>query len=355
MQVGLNFFPDVGDGDCSPATYFANCLAITRLADELGYHHVRMVEHYFRPYGGYSPNPIVFLSAAAQVSRRLRLVTGAVLPAFNHPLKLAGEIGMLDGLSGGRAEIGFARAFLPHEFRRFGVSLDDSRGRFEEGIEAVRRLLEEDSSSLDGQFHRYPETTSLPRPTQSPRPPFWVAALSTEQSFVRAGEMGHGVMAIPLAGVRMRELLDLYRDAYRRAGHPGSPRVMLAFHMVCHPDPGAAADLARDPIDHYLGSIVEAASDWTTGETSVDYPGYDKIFEQMKQECFDTVVAKGGAWVGTPDEIVARAVDYFDDVGGFDVASLQVSFANLDIDVARRSVELFASDVKPRLPGPQLP
>ena len=63
------------------------------LADELGYTHIRQVEHYFTPYGGYSPNPIVFLAAAAQHTKRARLVTGAVLPAFNNPLKLAGELG----------------------------------------------------------------------------------------------------------------------------------------------------------------------------------------------------------------------------------------------------------------------
>ena len=52
------------------------------------------------------------------------------------PLKLAGEIGMLDGISNGRLEVGFARAFLPHEFAQFGVSLDESRRRFTEGLVA---------------------------------------------------------------------------------------------------------------------------------------------------------------------------------------------------------------------------
>ena len=78
--------------------------------------------------------------AAAQRTRRARLVTGAVLPVFNHPLKLAGEIGMLDAISDGRLDVGFARAFLPHEFRRFGRSPDESVARFREGIEQVELL-----------------------------------------------------------------------------------------------------------------------------------------------------------------------------------------------------------------------
>ena len=67
----------------------------------------------------------------------MRLVTGAVLPAFNNPLKLAGEIAMLDGFSQGRLDVGFARAFLPHEFRRFGISPDESVARYREGVEQI--------------------------------------------------------------------------------------------------------------------------------------------------------------------------------------------------------------------------
>src|SRR5262245_33177027 len=96
MDFGMQFFPDVGPDQKSAERYFRESLDLGSLADGLGYTHVRIVEHYFHPYGGYSPNPIVFLSAAAQRTARARLVTGAVLPAFNHPLKVAGEIGMLD-------------------------------------------------------------------------------------------------------------------------------------------------------------------------------------------------------------------------------------------------------------------
>src|SRR5580704_19744815 len=137
MEAGIQFFPDVDPRDKSAADYFRDCLECVDLVDPLGFSHVRIVEHYFHYYGGYSPNPIVFLAAAAQRTKKARLVTGAVIPAFNHPLKLAGEIGMLDALSGGRLDVGFARAFLPHEFRRFARSPDESVVRFREGIEQV--------------------------------------------------------------------------------------------------------------------------------------------------------------------------------------------------------------------------
>lgn len=101
MQFGVQFFPAVDHTDKSAADYFAESLAIAEEADKLGFTHARTVEHYFTRYGGYSPNPIVFLTAVSQRTHTMRLVTGAVLPVFNHPFKLAGEIAMLDAISGG--------------------------------------------------------------------------------------------------------------------------------------------------------------------------------------------------------------------------------------------------------------
>jgi natural product biosynthesis luciferase-like monooxygenase protein len=347
MEFGLQFFPDVAPNQKSGQQYFNEALHLVSLCDELGYTNVRIVEHYFHPYGGYSPNPIVFLTAASQRTRNARLITGAVLPAFNHSLKLAGEIGMLDAISNGRLEVGFARAFLPHEFVRFGVSLSESRARFEEGVEQVRRLLEEEDVTMEGQFHSFKNVTSLPRPTQKSRPPFWIAALATPESFVAAGKKGYGLMAIPLAGGKMAELIGLYRDAWKSAGHPGQGRVMLAFHMFCSLSNAEAVAIARQPLNDYLESLVDAASDWTSGSSSADYPGYDKIIAGLKEETFESQVAKGAAWVGTPKDIREAIADYHQQVGGFEIASLQVNFNTLPVEAAESSIRLFSREVMP--------
>ena len=229
MEFGIQFFPNVGPEEKTAADYYAECLRLCDFVDELGYTHVRTVEHYFHVYGGYSPNPIVFLTAVAQRTQKARLITGAVLPIFNHPLKIVGEIGMLDGLSDGRLEVGLARAFLPREFRAFGRTLGESVARFDEGVDQIRRLLEEENVTCNGQFHSFTDITSMPRPTQKPRPQFWTAAVGTPESFEKAGKRGDWLMAIPIAGGKMQEFLGIYRDAWKSAGHPGNGRVMLAF------------------------------------------------------------------------------------------------------------------------------
>jgi alkanesulfonate monooxygenase SsuD/methylene tetrahydromethanopterin reductase-like flavin-dependent oxidoreductase (luciferase family) len=347
MEFGIQFFPAVGPDQKPADQYWREALELTQLAERLGFTNVRTVEHYFLSYGGYSPDPLIFLSAAAAVTRSIRLITGAVLPVFNNPLKLAGQIGMVDAISGGRLEVGFARAFLPHEFARFGISMDESRARFDEGLEQVRRLLEEDKVTAQGRFHSFENATSLPRPTQQPRPPFWIAALSTKESFENAGTLGHYLMGIPLAGAHMASLLQTYRDAWTAAGHGGRGKVMLAFHMYCADSSAKAAAVARAPLNQYLKSIVDAASGWMTGVSSRDYPNYQKMIESLSRETFESQVDKGLAWIGTPEEIRNAIEGYHRGVGGFECASLQVNFGMIGRAEAEASMQLFAREVMP--------
>jgi alkanesulfonate monooxygenase SsuD/methylene tetrahydromethanopterin reductase-like flavin-dependent oxidoreductase (luciferase family) len=347
MQFGVQFFPDVKPEQKAGAEYFREALTLAEEADNLGFTHIRIVEHYFHHYGGYSPNPMLFLAAAAQRTRQARLVTGAVLPAFNHPLKLAGEIGMLDAISGGRLDVGFARAFLPHEFRRFGRSPDESVARFREGIEQVELLLTHENVTHHGRFHTIENTTSLPRPTQKPRPKFYVAALNTAESFAFAGRMGYSVMAIPLGGVVMRPLLAAYREAWKTAGHPGEGEVMLAFHMFCDADGDRARAFACPFIDDYLHSLVEAASDWLDGRTSEDYPGYDRVIAELRQSRAADQISSGAAWIGSPEEILGQVRRTQDAFGSYEHASLQVNFNMVPLDDALASMRLFAEQVMP--------
>ena len=347
MEFGIQFFPDVSPEEKSGADYWAEALRLVGLCDQLGYTSVRTVEHYFQPYGGYSPSSIVFLAAAAMKTAKAKLITGAVLPVFSHPLKIAGELGMLDAITGGRLEVGFGRAFLPHEFAHFRVSMDESRDRFEEGMEQVRRLLEEENVTSDGQFHSYENVTSLPRPTQKPRPPFWVASVATPESFAKAGRAGYGMMAIPLGGGHMADLLGRYREAWKSAGHPGQGQVMLAFHMFCHQDSAKAVEIAQGPLNRYLRTLVEAASGWLEGTTSKDYPGYQRMIEGLAKETFETQVASGAAWVGSPQELRDQIKDYDQAVGGFDNASMQINFNTISVEDAENSMRLFSAEVIP--------
>jgi alkanesulfonate monooxygenase SsuD/methylene tetrahydromethanopterin reductase-like flavin-dependent oxidoreductase (luciferase family) len=349
VQFGLNFFPCVGPAQKPAEQFFRETLHLASLSDELGYTHIRQVEHYFKPYGGYSPNPIVFLTAVSQRTRRTRLITGAVLPAFNSPLKLAGEIGMLDGISGGRLEVGFARAFLPHEFAQFRVSLDESRRRFNEGIAQIKLLLKKENVSADGEFHSFRNVTSLPCPTQKPHPPLWIAATATPETFALAGKMGASVMAIPLEGEKMCELVGTYREAWRTAGHPGKGHVMNSFIMCCSNERAEAMAAGSVAGNGHLRGLAEAAKEWMEGASTKDYPGYDKMIAHIASDTIENQMGQGIGWIGTPADLIEMIRGYNAKVGGIDSASLLVMPSTMPAEMAEKSMRLFSREVMPKV------
>ncbi len=352
MQFGLNFFPCVDPEQKSAERYFREAMHLCSLTDELGYTHIRQVEHYFHPYGGYSPNPLIFLTAAAMVTKKTKLITGAVLPAFNRPLKLAGEIGMLDGISNGRLEVGFARAFLPHEFTAFGVSLDESRRRFTEGLAQITLLLKDERVSSKGEFNSFANITSLPRPTQKPHPPFWIAATNTPETFAFAGTHGCKVMAIPLDPPKMRDLIGTYRDAWRKAGHAGNGQVMNTFFMCAAPTRDEAMATGLPPCNRHLKGLADAAKEWVSGGASTkDYPGYDKLIAHVSSDTAERQVAAGSAFIGTPSDIVEMLRAYNDKVGGIDSVSLHFTPGDMPVEMAERSLRLFSKEVLPKVAG----
>src|SRR5580658_6921327 len=345
MKFGVQFFPNFRPTDKSAEDYFAQSLDIAAEADELGYTHARSVEHYFERYGSYSPNPILFLAAAAQRTKKMRLITGAVVPAFNNPLKLAGEIAMLDAISHGRFDVGFARAFLPHEFRRFRISPDESVARFREGLEQIELLLTQENVTHHGQFHSFDNVTSLPRPTQKPRPKFYIASTRTTDSFEFAGRAGHALMSIPIGP--LKDLIPVYRKAWRAAGHPGDGEVMIAFHMFCHEDKKLAREIPRPQFEDYFIALFESAGEWTQGTASKDYKGYSESIGRMKNFTLENQIEARGALVGSPDEIKDIIRNFQDKVGKFEHASLQINFGTLDVAEAQKSMRLFAKEVMP--------
>jgi len=359
MRFGINFFPSYLPEQKSGGQYFAECLNLCERADELGFTSIRIVEHHFKPYGGSSPNPIVFLSAASQRAPRARLVTGAVVPAFNHPLKYAGELAMLDCISGGRLDAGFARAFLPDEFEAFGVSVEESRARYTEGIEACVRLWTEENVTFHGQFHQFENVTVLPRPVQQPHPPVWIAAIGTPESFAWAGKMGYNLMFVPYVSdfENLAGLIRLYREAWAAGGHPpGQEQVTFSAHCYVAPTREEALRKTRPHWEQYHRVFYERLQRWV-GNPSPQYKGYDQIAAVVDSFTYEQMVDERRLYIGTPDE-VAEQLAWTRELFGEADPSLQVNFANIPEAEARRTLELLAQHVLPRFadaPAPAAP
>lgn len=348
LKFGINFFPSFRPEDSTTARYYDQCLRLAERADALGFNSVKTVEHSFFDYGGHSPNPCVFLSAIAARTRRIRLVTGAVIPAFHHPAHLGGDLAMLDNMSNGRLDAGFGRAFLPKEFEVFGVPMSESRPRFEEALAMIKRLWTEERVTEQGQFWTLDDVRLMPRVVQQPHPPIWVAAISSEESFAYAARNGYSIMIVPYAGKpgQLQELVKLYRRLWAESGHrPGSEQVQVAQHCyVAENRDEALAGFARIT-RRYIETFADAVVAWQ-GRSSDQYPGYDKMVASILATTPESMIAQKAAFVGTPEDVIGQVRKCIETFGPVE-PSMQINFGGSSDHEAFRTLELLATRVMP--------
>ncbi len=348
MKFGINFFPSFRPEDSTTAAYYAQCLRLAERADALGYHSIKTVEHSFYDYGGHSPNPCVFLSAVAARTRRVRLVTGAVIPAFHHPAHLGGDLAMLDNMSNGRLDAGFGRAFLPKEFEVYGVPMSESRERFEEAIEMIRRMWTEERVNIKGKYWNLEDVRLMPRVVQKPHPPVWIAAISTEESFLYAARNGFNLMIVPYAGKpgQLQEFVKTYRHVWAESGHePGTEQIQVAQFCYVAADRSEAQAGFERICRKYLEVFADAVASWQ-GKSSDQYPGYDKMVASILATTPEKIVQQGGAFVGTPADVIGQLRACVDTFGVVE-PSMQINFGGTKDEEAFRTLELFATGVMP--------
>jgi len=264
MKFCINFFPSFRPEDSNTADYYDQCLRIAARAAERGLSSIKTVEHSFYDYGGHSPNPCVFLSAVAARTKRIRLITGAVIPAFHHPAHLGGDLAMLDNMSKGRLDAGFGRAFLPKEFEVYGVPMSQSRERFEEAIGMILRMWTEERVNIRGKYWNLEDVRLMPRVVQKPHPPVWIAAISTEESFVYAAKNGFNLMIVPYAGKpgQLQEFVKMYRRIFRETHPSAKEQIQVAqFCYVAEKRDEALAGFRRI-FTRYLETFADAVQSW---------------------------------------------------------------------------------------------
>src|SRR5205823_3269893 len=183
--------------------------------DRFGYDGVGFNEHHCSPYGLMN-SPNLMAASAAQRTKRLKLLIYGNLLPVHQPLRLAEELAMLDCLSKGRLISGFARG-IPREYQVHNVPLAESRARFEEAYEIIRRAWTEEVFSYEGQFWQYHDVALWPRPVQQPHPPVWVPVTASKETIEWAGK--HNIPITPGASPHRGVREDVIRFYARNLEH----------------------------------------------------------------------------------------------------------------------------------------
>ena len=193
---------------------FKDALDQVELADKLGIDHMWEVEHHFLEEYAHSSAPEIFLAAASQRTKQIRLGHGITLlpPGYNHPARVAERIATLDLVSGGRVEFGTGESSAELELGGFNIPRADKRAMWQESLGAIARMFVEDPfQGHEGKYFSMPVRNVVPKPVQKPHPPLWVAC-SRRETIHLAAKLGIG--ALTFAFVSPEEAKTWVTDYY---------------------------------------------------------------------------------------------------------------------------------------------
>lgn len=338
MEFGIYTFvdhtPDPVTGErISAQERHSHLLEEAELADRLGLDVFAIGEHHREDF--IASAPAVLLAAIAARTTRIRLGSAVTVLSSEDPVRVYQQYATLDLLSGGRAEVMAGRGSFTESFPLFGYDLADYDTLFSEKLAMLLEVRKSERLSWKG---RHTPTIAdrgvYPRAVQDPLP-VWVAVGGTPESAVRAAAMGLPMTLAIIGGdpARFTPFTDLYRKAWQQAGHP-MDRFQLGIGSH-----GFIAD-----------TFEEAAElTWPRYAMQMGRIGRERGWGPVGRPQFDFEVSPQGAMLLGDPETVARKIVREHALFGFTRFSLQFSVGSMPHDKLLRCIELYATEVVPRV------
>jgi probable LLM family oxidoreductase len=337
MEVGVDSFAAAFD-DASlavnPSERLQDLVKQIERADQVGLDVFGVGEHHRREF--LDSAPAVILGAAAARTQRIRLTSAVTVLSAADPVRVFQEFATLDLLSHGRAEMVAGRGSSIEAFPLFGLRLEDYDSLFAEKLDLLLKIRENEHIHWSGKYR--PALTGqgiYPRPLQKLLP-IWVGVGGTPQSFVRAGVLGLPLMVAIIGGEtrHFRPLIDLYREAGRRAGH--SPdQLKVGIHSL-----GYVAETMQEAADDFFPGYARAFTD----------VGKERGWPAVTRAGFDAQRGSQGALIiGDPNEVVKKIVRHSKALGGISRITFQMNVASLSQVKMMRAIELLGTQVAPAL------
>jgi alkanesulfonate monooxygenase SsuD/methylene tetrahydromethanopterin reductase-like flavin-dependent oxidoreductase (luciferase family) len=331
--MDLGIFDHLDRRDVPVHEHYESRLRLLEKYDAAGFYSYHLAEHHATPLG-LAPVPGIFLAAAAQRTRRIRLGPCVYCLPLYDPLRLIEEVCMLDHLSRGRFDFGVGRGIVPYEMAYFDLHHLETEEIYEETLEIVLQGLTSDTLEHRGAHYRYQKVPMVLRPFQQPHPPLWYG-------------MGHAAGAEWAATNRVnvitnspaeqsRPLFDRYRDVWQRKhGEPLATKLGMSRHVVVARSDAEAEALARPSYAAWYANLTKLWRDF--GALPFRFA---RDFDEARQ--------RGVAIAGTPSqvrEVIERQVA----ASGCNYFVCRMMFGDMAEAAAGASVDLFVAEVMPHL------
>lgn len=337
MEVGVDSFASAmyGTGNTlSSVDAMAQLLERIEHADKVGLDVFGIGEHHKKEFLDSAPH--VILAAAAAKTSRIRLTSAVTVLSATDPVRAYQNFATLDLISKGRAEMVVGRGSSIEAYPLFGFSLNDYDALFREKLDLLLNIRDNEFITWSGKFRAALDNQPVyPRSLQE-KLPIWLGVGGTPESFARAGTLGLPLMVAVIGGEthRFRPLVDIYREAGRRAGFTPD-QLKVGLHS-----PGYVAATNEQAIADYYPGYAEL---WTK-------LGRERGWPPVTRPQFDSLVApKGVLVVGGPQQVAEKLLRHSEALGGVDRFTFQMDNAGLTHAQLMSSIELIGTKVIPLL------
>ncbi len=320
------------------------------------------VEHHFLEEYSHCSNPEVLYGAIAALTERIRLGYGVRLmpKPYNHPVRTAESVAVLDLISNGRVDVGTGRSATRPELEGFGIDPTQTRQMWQEAIGHVVGCWTNDEHSFDGEFWSMPKRRVLPKPLQKPHPPLW-GATSSEDGHRQVGELGLGLcsFAVGVPPEEVKAKIGIYREAIARCERPIGAFVneqAATFTMtVCAPSRDEAWETARESFEWYPkhGARLIATMAELMAERNQDLGNYAYAADLKNTDdqglldllTLEYLAESGAAVLGTPADCIELCERYR--AAGVDLLLCLVNPYKIGHEQVMQTIELIGTEVIP--------
>ena len=325
---------------------YQQSLEQVELADELGFDYVWEVEHHFLEEYSHSSAPEVFLAAASQRTRQIRLGHGIVLmpPGYNHPARIAERIATLDLVSDGRIDFGTGESSSEMELAGFGVDREEKKEQWEEALRCIVGMFRDEPWEFHGKYIDFPKRNVIPKPVQKPHPPLWVACSNPNTVFT-AARQGLGVLGFDFSGAeetgrRREEYYRIIREECDPIGDAVNAQYAIVSGFMCCPRDDEA--IAKGvPGMQFFGY---ALSHYYAGGNNHN-PGNTDIMRNFNAATSLAPNNEAGGCIGSPKTIRDRLLAY--EEAGLDQIIFVAQAGATKHDDIMSSLRLFANELLP--------
>jgi alkanesulfonate monooxygenase SsuD/methylene tetrahydromethanopterin reductase-like flavin-dependent oxidoreductase (luciferase family) len=352
MRFGMFYVLECPDGDYQRA--YKEMFGQIEYAEELGFDSVWLAEHHGSAYGS-MPSPQVAMASIAKITERMRIGLAVSILPFDNPVRVAEDFAMIDVISNGRLDLGVGRGYQPREFKMLGLAdrQQYSREIFEEELDILVGLWENDSFSYNGKYFQLEDVSITPRPVQKPRPPLYVAAISPATfHLVRKYDMN--VLVTPTL-MSLDELKTFVLEAKKELVELGHDPLELNFPMnwQMHLAETEEEALTRpsEALDWYFNLVMKLVPKGPTAPKGYEYmANLAEAFEQGGGVSINDLRAAGIILLDTPEKVAAKIEEVRTEIGQQEIFCW-MRIGGLEDEKVRASMKLFAEEVMPQFKG----